>query len=830
MLTVLKKHRYLLLKLNLFEQTALKSNLRDVEAEFTKLKINLENLKNNAEQLVDDGTDKEEIKKKFEHQYTIIAKKLENLEALILESDIAVEAMYAELPIQIHRAIEENSLDGVAALLEVGRTLFEEGADINAKNVTYNTPLSHAIVKGQLEIATFLLESRACANSFHYKHKPPLYIAIQEKKAEFVSLLLKYGAKIDSYRIRLISPLYHAIELGDRTIVEILVSNGAKVNAERGGVIVGPTLCFNSPLRHALECKQRNIARFLFDVIKKDPKLFQDSLYIFINYAPLELLQYFVQDASISIQSKLATSVITRINSDKSVVTRSSGEILLRSLLENSDHEKERLAILKQVIKQLMTIDHLESTVKQESCYADIELFEKLAIEAGEYPTKYLAQQLLKSIQDASQQGRVGVGQRLLSEVLSLALNKAFAFSSGIQLIEEVTGEFSEFYKKNKGWPDETTVNNLIEKASEKVELSLCPSVRTTPSPAAKRFRAMAGSSIFNALNPGIPAGGTPSEAGQWYREIVSIIVNTMAEEGMLSDDWNEAKALCLLTEICEELSPSQVLSRINSAAQESTKALGFQLDIPEHFIPSCLFEEQNNWVYTVMCRTFIKTASEQEKGAVDFIIPKKSIAELHVPLIKEVLKKRGVDQESSDSAIEREIQYRLLTHFLTVEQLTGTRCTYSTRPSQKPYKGPTCFASNIKLILPVMLSILTNPTTNPKQWMKFNDRLKECIIIEMNKAKMSLEDSKQTCEMLAEKTMAPEYVAYKLVTTLIRWLEINDFNPTNEAEIAGKEATIKHVLEPTENRFKLSMAFFRSTSERSALGREGEHFAPLYN
>ena len=828
MRTALQKFNYLLLKINLFEETAVKIHFQDVQAELAKQKVDLEVIKKSSELLLDDSTDKEEVKIEFENQYAVALKQLKNSEDLILDSDLAVETIFSELNIQLHRFIEENRLDDIDVWLKIGRSLFEEGIDINAKNAIFNTPLCHAISSGQLEIATLLLERGACVNSFYYKHRPALYIAIQEKKFEFARLLIQYGAKVNSYQSGWISPLCHAIKLGDINTVEMLVRNGAKINADESAVIVGSTSNFASPLRYALECKQLHIAQFLFDLIKKDSELFQESLNIFLNYAPLELLQNFIEDPSISIENKFATLIITRINFDKSIIRRNSGEIILKVLLEVSDYEKERLAVLKQVIKQLMTIDYLESTVEQESCYADKELFERLAAQDGEFPTKDLAQQLLKSIQDDSP-GRVGVGVRLLSDMISYALNKTRAFSLGIKLIEEVVGELNDFYEKNKSWPDEATVNNLIEKAGEKADLSSRLAVRSTPGTAAKRFRAMAGSSIFTNLNPNIPAGGELTDARQWYREIVSIIVNTMAEEGMLSDYWNEIKAQRLLTEICEEPSSSKVLSHTITADQELTKAMGFQLDVPEHFIPVCLFEEQNNWVYTVMCRAFIKTGNGQKRGAVDFIIPKKDLAELFVPLIKEGLKKGGTYQEFDDSATIREIRYRLLKHLLVIEQLTGLRGTYSIRPAQKPFKGPTCFASNIKLILPVMLIILGNPDTTPGQWKKFNDKLKELILTEMSKAKLPLQDSRQTCDLLSDKTMVPHYVTYKLVTTLLRWLEINHFNPANEAERAGKEATVKHVLEHTKRRFKLNTVFFRSTSEMT-VNHDEEHFTPSYN
>jgi ankyrin repeat protein len=58
--------------------------------------------------------------------------------------------MFGELNTQLHRVIEEQSLDDVVTILEIGSSIFVGGADINARNDTYNTPLCHAIANGQI--------------------------------------------------------------------------------------------------------------------------------------------------------------------------------------------------------------------------------------------------------------------------------------------------------------------------------------------------------------------------------------------------------------------------------------------------------------------------------------------------------------------------------------------------------------------------------------------------------------------------------------------------------------------------------------------------------
>lgn len=794
--TVLQQCNYLLLKLNLSEQTASKNNLKNLQDELLRQKINLEYVQKQVEQCEKDGIAEEEIRKTFEEQY-----------------DFAVKTLFSELTMQLHHVIEENNLEGVAALLEIGRNLFKKGLDINAIDIIYGTPLCHAFRNNQLDIARLLLENGAKPNFSKHgvflinipkNQQSILYLAIQEKKPEFVRLLLQYNAPIDTYPHQEKSPLDHAIELGDRPIVEILVNHGADLHVKSAGIPIGPTSDFKSPLRYALECKQNDIAQFLFDFIKKDPELYRDSLNIFLHYAPLELLQNFVHDPSLSIQSKLTTSVVTKIDALgllSGPQRRSSGEILLLSLLKNSDNEQERLLLLKEVTQQLMTIDYLVSTVEQEPCYANKELLEQLAEGASSHPIKELAQQLLHSIQADLQQGQVAIGMRVLLEILSSALNARWDFPPGIQFIKKV---LTYLYNKKQCWHDIETVNNLIEKASEEVELFVYPSMKVTPSITAHRFGSMVGSALFRKFNPNLAAGGKPEEASQWHREIVSILVNTLAEEGILSEDWNEAEAQRLLTAICAK-------DHSHIFAEKHTKALGFKLDVPKHFIPSCLYEEQNNWVYTVMCRTMIQPSCNQKRGAVNFIIPKHEFAALRIPLIQEVLKHRGFPEEISAASQAREIQYRLLTHFLAVEQLTGTRCVYSEFNTQKSYKTPTCFSSNVKMILPVMLRILVNPATTPEQWSKFHNRIQERILVEMDKAKVSFESSEQVCKIPSEKTMAPEYIAYKLLTTLMRWIEINHFDPANEAESAGKKATVKHVLKHTKHRLQLH-SFFRNS------------------
>jgi hypothetical protein len=164
-----------------------------------------------------------------------------------------------------------------------------------------------------------------------------------------------------------------------------------------------------------------------------------------------------------------------------------------------------------------------------------------------------------------------------------------------------------------------------------------------------------------------------------------------------------------------------------------------------------------------------------------------------------------------SDAALDRAINYELLKHFLAVERITGAECNYSERSRQKPYKNLTCYGSNMKMILPVMLAAIPKPTTTLEQWQRFNNRLKELILSELRNAGIPLEQEfSQLSTELTELPPLPEQIAYKIVTNLLRCIEFNLYQPSTDFERKEKEKTMKDLLTDTGERFLQSERFFK--------------------
>ncbi|WP_131782380.1 hypothetical protein [Legionella gresilensis] len=497
---------------------------------------------------------------------------------------------------------------------------------------------------------------------------------------------------------------------------------------------------------------------------------------------------------------------------DQDKTKENSVAILLNSLLRKVEYPQKRLELIKQVVQQLMNLDYAAPIVEKEPCYAEKALFEKLAEDPIASPIKDLVSCLIESINLYSEQGRVAVGKRLLLEICPFAVKKPIhIFTKGIDFIRDVIMEINKFYNEHKGWPDEQTVNSLIEASFQAANNSSEEKGPSSNSEEAHRFRAMAGSAIFANLNAGLSFGGYAKDAAHWYLETLFIAFDSLQQIGMLDDYWDKTALQRLLEEV-SEYQPN-VAKRISALNDKNSRFIGFRIDMPRHFILSLLYKRGEEWIYLVMCRAFLQTFSQQNyQGAVEFIIPEEHIAKLEPILANATKEKRFI--KTSDASGCREIKYRLLNHFLAIEKLTGVAATYSSIASQSSYKGPTCFASNIKLLLPILLRSMIKPTATLQQWKEFNDDLTNRILAEMIKAHVATDEFKEEMQALPKQNSQPEQIAYKLITTLIRWREINQFKPVTDSEVAGKEATIAHVLTHTKQRFMLANGFFKSMSE----------------
>ena len=94
--------------------------------------------------------------------------------------------------------------------IETVKSLFEKGADVNARDPEYgDTPLSQAALKGHLGIVTYLLSTKKLDQ---YSKDLALIFAAQSGNVEIIKLLVADGADVNaSYFENYLPPIYQTI-------------------------------------------------------------------------------------------------------------------------------------------------------------------------------------------------------------------------------------------------------------------------------------------------------------------------------------------------------------------------------------------------------------------------------------------------------------------------------------------------------------------------------------------------------------------------------------------------------------------------------------------
>ncbi|MFC1604420.1 ankyrin repeat domain-containing protein [Planctomycetota bacterium] len=188
----------------------------------------------------------------------------------------------------LHKAVKDGDTEQV-------KSLISKGIDLNALNVSLNTPLCVAVDSGNMEIVKLLVEAGANVNAGSWS---PLYTAVDndrvaiaeyliahgadkhgddywtvlmeafgESSIEMVKLLIAKGADIHFKSVELNgwTALHSAVDKGYKEIAELLIQKGVDVNA-------GPW----TPLHVAARSRNRDIAELLIqngaDVNAKDHK------------------------------------------------------------------------------------------------------------------------------------------------------------------------------------------------------------------------------------------------------------------------------------------------------------------------------------------------------------------------------------------------------------------------------------------------------------------------------------------------------------------------------------------------------------------------------
>ncbi|KAH7200630.1 ankyrin repeat-containing domain protein [Fusarium oxysporum] len=124
------------------------------------------------------------------------------------------------MDMKLHKAASSGDSDGV-------KTLLEKGADLNAPNVDFATPLSWAARNGHEEVVKLLLSKEGVdLDSYNIDDVTPLCWASRYGHAGVTGLLIARGAKYDSKDNNGHTPLWWATENSHSTVVKLLLEQG----------------------------------------------------------------------------------------------------------------------------------------------------------------------------------------------------------------------------------------------------------------------------------------------------------------------------------------------------------------------------------------------------------------------------------------------------------------------------------------------------------------------------------------------------------------------------------------------------------------------------
>lgn len=707
---------------------------------------------------------------------------------------VTIDKFYMKLYCTILDFIDEANVNGIENLLKIGEKIFPNGIDLNEKFFEYDTPLYHSINKERLAITRLLLTKGACPNKFLANRASPLVLAIVKRKVDYVELILQHGVTTETLNGKpegVNSPLYKAVELQELEIVRLLVGHGAKLLSVRNGLVLGDPCFHHSPLRLALEQYKPGIAKYFYTLIKSDNKIFEENINIFLKYAPLELLEFYIDDSEIPIERKLATAAITRVSHKIPTETMATGELLLKYLLSETHQEEKRLSLIKKLIQQWMRLEKLEVNKVQKDCSINKSLLAKLARETIDYPIVGLAKTLLQSIELSQKQGRCNIGFSIICVYASF---HDAPFKVGVRYLDHLKTKLTEL----SSWPDEVTIDAMTEHSFQ-IFKSVTHPDNTIASLTNLRFMTLAGSAIFSdsVFVPLIKDSGA-----SYFKGIINIIVKILRELHLLGDLWSEGKVQQIFLNI--EKNVSKFYTGVYAIPNCENIYTSF-LQVPNHRIPVLIYKYNHNWIYTLICRSFLQSEKSADNAIVEFIITEPNFTEV-LPQINEELSSYTADSITNDDDIHIEINYRLLKHILFMEKLLNVRGTYSASWHHKPFKIPACFALNIKPLLFIIIKLIAKQPLTLEQLKIFNDRVSTCIKDEIKIANVTL----SVDDICVSEKLSAEKMTYKLLTLLLRWQEINRYVPSTSAEIQAKEKTIDHVLHHTQVRFSIIRGFFK--------------------
>ena len=125
----------------------------------------------------------------------------------------------------MHRAIEINNIEIMKWL--IFKSL---GADLNFTNFCGSTPLTFAILKGNLDIIELLVKSGADINFEDKLRWIPLTRAIEAENIDIVRFLCQKGADLNMKVSTGWTPIVKAVSKDNMEIIRLLIDKSADVN------------------------------------------------------------------------------------------------------------------------------------------------------------------------------------------------------------------------------------------------------------------------------------------------------------------------------------------------------------------------------------------------------------------------------------------------------------------------------------------------------------------------------------------------------------------------------------------------------------------------